>query len=87
MCCRNCLRPGLAVRACWDAYRKGHGRYEGEFYAIRQPVFSPGADDPWPAIPLYVQQYQRTMLKSVSGFVDNPAYPNVTFVYGLTPTG
>src|SRR5207249_11158688 len=31
-----------------------------------------------PAIPLYVQQYQRTMLKSVSGFVDNPAYPNVT---------
>jgi probable F420-dependent oxidoreductase len=44
----------LAVRACWDAYRKGHGRYEGEFYAIRQPVFSPGADDPWPAIPIYV---------------------------------
>ena len=40
-----------------------------------------------PAIPLYVQQYQRTMLKSVSGFVDNPAYPNVTFVYGLKPTG
>ncbi|MGH2471202.1 MAG: LLM class flavin-dependent oxidoreductase [Candidatus Limnocylindria bacterium] len=44
----------LAVRACWDAYRKGHGRYEGEFYAIRQPVFSPGSDDPWPAIPIYV---------------------------------
>jgi len=44
----------LAVRACWDAYRKGRGRYEGEFYAIRQPVFSPGADDPWPTIPLYL---------------------------------
>jgi probable F420-dependent oxidoreductase len=44
----------LAVRACWEAYRKGHGRYEGEFYAIRQPVFSPGSDDPWPAIPIYV---------------------------------
>ena len=44
----------LAVRACWEAYRKGHGHYQGEFYAIRQPVFSPGADDPWPAIPLYV---------------------------------
>jgi peptide/nickel transport system substrate-binding protein len=40
-----------------------------------------------PAIPLYVQQYQRTMLRTVSGFVDNPAYPNVTFVYGLKPTG
>ena len=44
----------LAVRACWDAYRKGRGRYDGEFYAIRQPVFSPGSDDPWPTIPLYV---------------------------------
>lgn len=44
----------LAVRACWDAYRKGHGRYEGEFYTIRQPVFSPGSDEPWPAIPIYV---------------------------------
>jgi probable F420-dependent oxidoreductase len=44
----------LAVRACWDAYRRGHGRYEGAFYAIRQPVFSPGADDPWPAVPIYL---------------------------------
>jgi probable F420-dependent oxidoreductase len=44
----------FAVRACWEAYRKGHGRYEGAFYAIRQPVFSPGSDDPWPAIPIYV---------------------------------
>jgi probable F420-dependent oxidoreductase len=43
-----------AVRACWDAYRKGHGRYEGDFYSIRQPIFSPGADDPWPATPIYV---------------------------------
>ncbi len=44
----------LAVRSCWDAYRKGHGGYEGEFYAIRQPVFSPGSDEGWPAIPIYV---------------------------------
>ena len=44
----------LAVRSCWDAYRNGHGRYEGEFYAIRQPVFSPGSDEGWPAIPIYV---------------------------------
>jgi probable F420-dependent oxidoreductase len=43
-----------AVRACWDAYRKGRGRYEGEFYSVRQPVFSPGADDPWPEVPIYV---------------------------------
>jgi probable F420-dependent oxidoreductase len=44
----------FTVRACWEAYRKGHGRYEGEFYSIRQPVFSPGPDDAWPAIPIYV---------------------------------
>lgn len=43
-----------AVRACWDAYRKGRGRYEGEFFTVRQPVFSPGADDPWPETPIYV---------------------------------
>jgi probable F420-dependent oxidoreductase len=43
-----------AVRACWDAYRRGRGRYAGEFYAISQPVFSPGADDPWPAVPIYI---------------------------------
>src|SRR3982074_2735987 len=28
-----------AVRACFKAYREGHGRYEGEHYQIRQPVF------------------------------------------------
>ena len=43
-----------AVRACWDAYRKGRGRYEGEFYVVRQPVFSAGADDPWPDVPIHV---------------------------------
>jgi len=43
-----------AVRACWAAYREGRGHYDGEFYSVRQPVFSPGADDPWPAVPIYV---------------------------------
>ena len=43
-----------AVRACFEAYRKGRGRYEGEFYSVRQPVFAPGADDPWPDVPIYV---------------------------------
>jgi peptide/nickel transport system substrate-binding protein len=35
--------------------------------------------------PLYVQQYQHVVAKSVGGFVDNPAYPNVAFAYDLTP--
>jgi len=38
-----------------------------------------------PSVPLYDQAYQRTMLKSVGGFVENPAYPNVVFAYDLHP--
>jgi peptide/nickel transport system substrate-binding protein len=40
-----------------------------------------------PVVPLYDQAYQRTLLKSVGGFVENPAYPNVVFAYDLQPTG
>jgi peptide/nickel transport system substrate-binding protein len=39
-----------------------------------------------PVIPLYVQQYQRTLQKGVGGYVDNPAYPNVVYVYDLKPS-
>ena len=38
------------------------------------------------AVPLYVQKYERVFSKSVGGYVDNPAYPNVVFVYDLRPT-
>ncbi|MHB8468827.1 MAG: ABC transporter substrate-binding protein [Gaiellaceae bacterium] len=38
-----------------------------------------------PVAPLYTQVYQRAMLSSVHGFVDNPAYPNVVFVYDTRP--
>ncbi|GII57050.1 peptide ABC transporter substrate-binding protein [Planotetraspora thailandica] len=34
---------------------------------------------------LFVQNYQRAYAKSVEGYVDNPAYPNVVFVYDLKP--
>lgn len=62
-----------AVRACWDAYRAGRGRYEGEFYAVRQPVFSPGADDPWPDVPIYVAAVNETMTRIVGGIADGLA--------------
>ncbi|MGN9847120.1 ABC transporter substrate-binding protein [Nonomuraea sp. H19] len=35
------------------------------------------------AVP-YVQTYQRALTTDVSGYVDNPAYPNVVFFYDLT---
>ena len=37
-----------------------------------------------PALSIYTQVYQRAMLASVQGFQENPAYPNVVFVYDLT---
>jgi probable F420-dependent oxidoreductase len=42
-----------AVRGCWEAYRAGHGRYMGEYYRIRMPLFQPGADAGWPEVPIY----------------------------------
>jgi peptide/nickel transport system substrate-binding protein len=38
-----------------------------------------------PVLPVYVQTYQRAMLSSLQGYVDNPAYPNVVFVYDTRP--
>jgi probable F420-dependent oxidoreductase len=34
-----------AVRGCFEAFRAGRGRYEGEYYTIRRPALQPGADD------------------------------------------
>jgi probable F420-dependent oxidoreductase len=33
-----------AVRGCFDAFRHGYGRYEGDFYRIRRPALQPGAE-------------------------------------------
>jgi peptide/nickel transport system substrate-binding protein len=41
--------------------------------------------DQAPSISVYTQTYQRAMLNTFSGYLDNPAYPNVVFVYDLTP--
>ena len=38
------------------------------------------------AVP-WVMNYQRAYLGSVRGYTDNPAYPNVVFVYDLIPSG
>lgn len=34
-------------------------------------------------LPMFTQTYERAMLRSVTGYVDNPAYPNVVFVHSL----
>ena len=38
-----------------------------------------------PALFLGTQTDERAMQKSVGGYVDNPAYPSVVFVYSLKP--
>ncbi|HWO69845.1 MAG TPA: ABC transporter substrate-binding protein [Actinomycetota bacterium] len=38
-----------------------------------------------PAVYLYNQNYQHTMLSSVGGYRINPAYPNVVFAYEVFP--
>ncbi|HEX6446675.1 MAG TPA: ABC transporter substrate-binding protein [Streptosporangiales bacterium] len=39
-----------------------------------------------PAVVLYTSSYQRIVNAKVSGYVDNPAYPNVVFVHDLHPS-
>jgi peptide/nickel transport system substrate-binding protein len=48
---------------------------------IESQLISQGA-----ALFLGTQVYQRAYEKSVGGYVDNPAYPNVVFAYDLVPS-
>src|SRR5215210_248736 len=41
--------------------------------------------DEVPSVSLYTQTYQRAMLNTFGGYVDNPAYPNLVSGYELTP--
>ena len=41
-------------------------------------------DDAVVAVP-YVQNYQRVLDAAVGGYVDDPAYAQVVFVYDLAP--
>ena len=38
-----------------------------------------------PTSTLYTANYQRVLTAGIKGYQDNPAYPNVVFVYKLTP--
>ena len=58
-----------AVRACWDAYRHGYGRYEGPYYGIRRPVFQAGAE-PGFDIPVYVSGVNPVMTRAAGEVAD-----------------
>ena len=58
-----------AVRACWEAYRHGYGRYEGPYYRIRRPVFQAGAE-PGFDIPVYVSGVNPLMTEAAGEVAD-----------------
>src|ERR671936_696091 len=58
-----------AVRACWDAYRHGFGRYEGPYYRVRRPVFQAGAEA-GPEIPVYMSGVNPVMTRAAGEVAD-----------------
>lgn len=52
-----------AVRGCFDAFRTGRGRYEGEYYTIRRPAFQPSGDDLERDPPVYVAAVNPFMVR------------------------
>lgn len=71
-----------AVRACFGAFRTGRGRYEGDFYTIRRPVFQPSADEGVGEPPVYVAAVNPVMT-GVCGEVGDglAAHPFITVEY------
>ena len=52
-----------AVRACFEAFRKGYGGYKGDFYTIRRPALQPGAQDLEQDPPIYVAAVNPLMAR------------------------
>lgn len=71
-----------AVRACFEAFSRGYGRYDGEFYSIRRPAFQPGAD-PLPAFPPIYVAAVNPIMTGVAGEVGDglAAHPMSTPQY------
>ena len=73
------LAAGCSSGGGGNSSASGSSGASGKHYQIGVSFYSN-------VIPLYVQQYQRTLQKGVGGYVDNPAYPNVVYVYDLKPS-
>jgi probable F420-dependent oxidoreductase len=71
-----------AVRACFQALRRGYGRYDGEFYAIRRPAFQPGPD-PLPRDPAVYVAAVNPVMTGIAGEVGDglAAHPFCTPEY------
>src|SRR5207249_554231 len=71
-----------AVNACFDAYARGRGHYDGDFYRLRLPVFQPGADQEHPRPPVYVAAVNPLMTRVAGEVADGlAAHPFNTLPY------
>ncbi|MDQ6744354.1 MAG: LLM class flavin-dependent oxidoreductase [Candidatus Dormibacteraeota bacterium] len=59
-----------AVRACFEAFRKGYGGYRGDFYTIRRPALQPGAQHLEQDPPIYIAAVNPFMTR-VAGEVSD----------------
>src|SRR5437588_8450213 len=71
-----------AVRACFTAFRRGYGRYEGDFYTLRRPAFQPGGDELAADPPVYLAAVNPFMTGIAGEVADGlAAHPFTTRPY------
>lgn len=71
-----------AVRACFGAFRRGFGSYEGDFYRIRRPAFQPGGEDLAMDPPIYLAAVNPIMTAIAGEVADGlAAHPFTTETY------
>jgi probable F420-dependent oxidoreductase len=62
-----------AVRGCFEAFRRGYGGYQGEFYSIRRPALQPGAEHREQDPPIYVAAVNPLMARVAGEVADGLA--------------
>ena len=62
-----------ATRACFEAFRKGYGGYQGEFYSIRRPALQPGPEQREQDPPIYVAAVNPWMARVAGEVADGLA--------------
>jgi probable F420-dependent oxidoreductase len=67
-----------AVRACFQAFRQGYGRYDGDFYTIRRPALQPGPDELDRDPPVYLAAVNPLMTRVVGEVGDGLAAHSFT---------
>jgi probable F420-dependent oxidoreductase len=62
-----------AVRACFDTFAHGFGRYEGPYYRLRRPALQPGAELDVSAPPVYLAAVNPVMTRTAGECADGLA--------------